>query len=179
MFIKYLPRYFPSQKWNKKITFPLLFSIICCLSQYHQQAHLVTLFFCIGTLLIFIFTSSSTHCSMTLKNSFSETGSCLFLCLLFDNLEPEIRSFFLSFLQACKLSKADSKAKTSSIHPTSHCGGARNKSVENFPQKIKSKKCLVVPSLPLPYSNLTLSEKKREKTSPSSNDIVTQYFVTL
>ena len=53
MFIKYLPQYFPSQKWNKKITFPLLFSIICCLTQYHQQAHLVTLFFCIGTLPIF------------------------------------------------------------------------------------------------------------------------------
>ena len=45
-FFKYLLRYFPSQKCNKKITFPLLFSIICCqLTQYHQRAHLATLFF--------------------------------------------------------------------------------------------------------------------------------------
>ena len=33
---------------NKKITFPLLFSIICCLTQYHRQDHLETFFLCIG-----------------------------------------------------------------------------------------------------------------------------------
>ena len=148
---------FSLQKWNKKITFPLLFSIICCLTQYHQQGHLVTLFFCIWDshyscwILRTCFTQ---YYHLTLRKLFWKNLVFLFyltiqpsLCFIWQStlhLKPEIRSFFLSFLlQACKLSKADSKAKTSSIHPTSHCAGARNKSVENF-VPLKKKKNLKI-----------------------------------
>ena len=49
VFVKYSPGNNFLRKWNKKITFPLLFSIICCLTQYHRQDHLETFFLCIGT----------------------------------------------------------------------------------------------------------------------------------
>ena len=124
-----------------------------------------------------ILSSHFTHYSLTLTNSFWETCSCLFLCLLFDNLEPEIRSFFLSFLKPANFPRQTQRQKLLLFTQRAIVVEPRNKSVENFPQKIKSKKLYLV--VPLPYSNLTLREKKRRKTSPSSNDIVTQYFVTL
>ena len=179
---------------------------------------------------------------------------CLLLSFIWQSRLLRNQILFPLISPAGKLSKADSKAKTSSIHPTSHCGEARNKSFEimkknlfyklhagvkiwtpwqstifeNFtrayswktctysfleasilfdslnyslgwsqrnyqknpkqsPQKVPKilKMCVVVPSpqvLSSPCSNLTLSEKKRPKSwkmSPSPDDIVTQYFVTL
>ena len=61
------------------------------------------------------------------------------------------------------------------------------KNPKQSPQKVPKilKMCVVFPSpqvLSSPCSNLTLSEKKRPKSwkmSPSPDDIVTQYFVTL
>ena len=79
---------------------------------------------------------------------------------------PEIRFFFLSFLsKPGKFLKADSKAKTSSIHPTSHCGGARNKSFEKFWEKnLKLENLYCCRSSPAgPCLPLFQSDIKREK----------------
>ena len=111
------PDIFPSQKWNEKITFPLLFSIICCLTQYHQQGHLVTLFFCIGTSISsggFWVQIIAFH-SQTLKKIFSGTCSRLFSFVFYltpsNHLRPEIRFFFLSFLSKANFPRQTQRQK--------------------------------------------------------------------
>ena len=226
-------------------------------SQYCQLGHIESFFFFIArpgsyckkyVWLLRIFTLFSK------KYSSQEMSLCLLLSFIWQSRLLRNQILFPLISPAGKLSKADSKAKTSSIHPTSHCGEARNKSFEimkknlfyklharvniwtpwqstifeNFtrayswktftysfleasilfdslnyslgwsqrnyqknpkqsPQKVPKilKMCVVFPSpqvLSSPCSNLTLSEKKRPKSwkmSPSPDDIVTQYFVSL
>ena len=101
-----------------------------------------------------ILSSHFTHYSLTLTNSFWETCSCLFLCLLFDNLEPEIRSFFLSFLKPANFPRQTQRQKLLLFTQRAIVVEPRNKSVENFPQKIKSKQIVSCCSSPLLQSDI-------------------------
>ena len=114
-----------------------------------------------------ILSSHFTHYSLTLTNSFSETCSCLFLCLLFDNLEPEIRSFFLSFLKPANFPRQTQRQKLLLFTQRAIVVEPAINPLKISPKNEIPNFLLFSPrSFLLPYSNLTLSEKKRRKTFP-------------
>ena len=108
-------------------------------SQYRQLGHIESFFFFIARpgpnckkyiWLLRIFTLFSN------KYSSQEMSLCLLLSFIWQSRLLRNQILFPLISPAGKLSKADSKAKTSSIHPTSHCGEARNKSFENHEKKL-------------------------------------------
>ena len=107
-------------------------------SQYRQLGHIESFFFFIArpgsyckkyVWLLRIFTLFSK------KYSSQEMSLCLLLSFIWQSRLLRNQILFPLISPAGKLSKADSKAKTSSIHPTSHCGEARNKSFEIMKKK--------------------------------------------
>ena len=108
-------------------------------SQYRQLGHIKSFFFFIARpgpnckrhiWLLRIFTLFSN------KYSSQEMSLCLLLSFIWQSRLLRNQILFPLISPAGKLSKADSKAKTSSIHPTSHCGEARNKSFENHEKNL-------------------------------------------
>ena len=108
-------------------------------SQYRQLGHIESFFFFIARpgpnckkyiWLLRILTLFSN------KYSSQEMSLCLLLSFIWQSRLLRNQILFPLISPAGKLSKADSKAKTSSIHPTSHCGEARNKSFENHEKKL-------------------------------------------
>ena len=96
-------------------------------SQYRQLGHIESFFFFIARpgpnckrhiWLLRIFTLFSN------KYSSQEMSLCLLLSFIWQSRLLRNQILFPLISPAGKLSKADSKAKTSSIHPTSHCGEA-------------------------------------------------------
>ena len=114
-------------------------------SQYRQLGHIESFFFFIarpGPNCKYIYWLLRILTLFSNKYSSQEMSLCLLLSFIWQSRLLRNQTLFPLISPAGKLSKADSKAKTSSIHPTSHCGKARNKSFENheknFMQGLKS-----------------------------------------